>query len=343
MPASSRPTRQPSSQPSGKPSGQPTIQPSLQPTSQPSDQPSRQPSSQPTRQPTGQPSRQPSRQPSSQPSRQPSSQPTVQPSSQPSCQPSRQPSLQPSMQPSTQPSSVPSLNTNTTLELAFTAVNVSKVFVATVSHESLIVSVQLLRSGSKVFCGAYVTISSINGSVTVVNRPSAAAAIAAQGFASPASTRTVDVVVTGLIASTNYTVYCTVQSVLGENFAPIENAYATAFSVTTSCCRQITVEAANGVRTTMAGGTLLDGMLITLGSAPTTSLVLTLVLQRQNSSLQQTTHVSLAPSTFTVTSSTINVAFISTIVVNATAFGVYYPRVVFADKKTDKALLSLLT
>ena len=262
MQPSKQPSSQPTMQPTSEPSGQPSLQPSSQPSGQPSMKPSSQPSGQPSMCPSSQPSGQPSMQPSSQPSGQPSMQPSSQPSGQPSMYPSSQPSGQPSAPPSGQPSGHPSLKPVTfspstigdknrptyspTVKSSPTPVPTSRPTISITPSIPKIVSIVVTPSShNATLTIALFTIRDSPGAVFCMavrkgSVPSTIGEVKSGGTAKEylTSTKSLTIVIPGLLALASYQTYCYVElsSGLGSNYADV---IATSQVFSTSCCHSI--------------------------------------------------------------------------------------------------------
>jgi hypothetical protein len=213
-----QPTRQPSARPSARPSCLPTGQPSQQPTAKPSTRPSRLPTGEPTGQPTAQPTRQPTAQPTIRPTSQPSFQPTNSPTAPPSAQPTRQPSGQPTSQPTSYPTATPYCNIALPIPLSS-------------SRTSITLSLTL-SAGGTAYCAIFA-----RGTL-----PSSVDAVISAGtriFSLTAGT--VAMSIGGLIAFSNYSVYCYTVD-LSERFPwPLPYVLSTGVHFSTKCCRLITL------------------------------------------------------------------------------------------------------
>ena len=238
----SQPSGQPNRQPLTQPSGQPTRQQNAQPLSQPSLQPMGQPSGQPIVIPLSQPTRQWSNKPSSEPSKHPQSLIPSEASRQPSFRPSTEPyvfspnlfgaTIMPSYAPTTVgfPTSTPT--SGLTISITPPIPKITSIVVIPSSHN---VSVTVHLSAVRDSPGAVYCIAMSEGSV-----PSSTGEVMSGGTAKQylTSTKSLTIVIPGLLALVSYQIYCYVElsDGSGSNYADV---IATSQLFSTSCCHSI--------------------------------------------------------------------------------------------------------
>lgn len=254
-----------------------------------------------------------------------------------SSQPTKSPSRQPSFQPSNQPSSVPTLSYNTTIRNLRIATNISFVLFASADRTSIEVGVQLPRESGRVYCAAF---KAANNSYTF-NPPRSAGEIVSQASSSAGTESTVNVKMSGLSPITNYTIFCVTRAVIGTDLSALQNAYDTKTTISTACCKAMTLKATAGVKSVILGQSIINGLTLTLDSLPTSNVIITLSFDATNTfsrrlTSQTNADVTFSPDAFTITSKSTLFTYTSTITASTSALGYYKPRVTISGPSASQ-------
>lgn len=167
--------------------------------------------------------------------------------------------------PSAQPSSQPSLSFNTTNYRIEYAQGIESIVIlannASTNRTQITASVTVEYFGGFVFCGAYLTSQPI-----IFN---ASEQIGGRNPSKLLAKNPTDYVMTNLMPDTNYTIYCTTQS-LKMRYLPLSEAIKHHVDTATACCRHVSVSMAPQV--VFEHKSLLNGIRIAVEFAPTNSL-----------------------------------------------------------------------
>lgn len=167
------------------------------------------------------------------------------------------------------------------------------------------------------------------------------AQIVASGTKIYASTNTVTMTLTGLVPFTNYTNYCTTQSVNGLRVASLQNTLDTAVFVSTACCKVISVTTT--IASVSAGGSLIIGFVMTSDALPKRQLSVAISYAATIDSTQTSLDVALFPANFLIRSISNSLTYTSTITTLPSALGLYNTIVTLTGASVSEYNVSFAT